>query len=415
MNTIQKFPEIKPNERFALVEDKGALKIFIVKKTKKNNLTALETLNKITKIIKEDKYQEDKYTVQWDVLKLMVKTVVNKYSDKFERVSALSKAIHGVEYIAVKNKEAELQKLLKMAIRKQNKASPPKFFPQLPYELVHEICSHLSRKNQKMLCVVNKNAKICLNHFFLKEAYKLNFRGKEVSYLAREYLNHIPSLIRDLNKGGFISKDHAVFKRNKTIDVEATLKNIKNLNLHPNEFLITDWEGSTALHAILDDMHNFYSDSVALQIVLDWGINPNLRDADGNTPLHLAWYSRVISMLLKAGADINASNNEGLSPLCMAISERGCSRFLLQKGADANYQNPLNGNTLFHYAVKSYCQNSYSPSEMLDLMHLLHQYCAEGLENKVNHAHKTPLQLLEIVKHNEEQYHNLNFIFKVFF
>ena len=50
-----------------------------------------------------------------------------------------------------------------------------------------------------------------------------------------------------------------------------------------------------------------------LQLLFDQGGNPNIKDADGDTPLHIAVPRRYKSaqILLQKGADHNISNNDG--------------------------------------------------------------------------------------------------------
>ena len=71
--------------------------------------------------------------------------------------------------------------------------------------------------------------------------------------------------------------------------------------------------------------------------LLAGGVNPNIKDADGRTPLHLAaanGHQLTAGTLLKHGAKINAKDSMGRTPLDLATSasHRGCAKFLVGKG-----------------------------------------------------------------------------------
>jgi len=73
---------------------------------------------------------------------------------------------------------------------------------------------------------------------------------------------------------------------------------------------------------------------------LHFGADPNIRDGDGNTPLHVALLSdnpesrlTCIKELLIAGANVHAKNNAGLTPL--DIAKKGKNSVVIKMLMDA--------------------------------------------------------------------------------
>ena len=91
-----------------------------------------------------------------------------------------------------------------------------------------------------------------------------------------------------------------------------------------------------------------------LEVLLSAGADPNIKDKKGNTALHdavLGSDDEVALLLIQSGADVNASNNEGVTPLCFA-SGMGLPRVvsaLLERGANPNVR--MEGVTPLHMAT----------------------------------------------------------------
>jgi FOG: Ankyrin repeat len=96
-----------------------------------------------------------------------------------------------------------------------------------------------------------------------------------------------------------------------------------------------DGHGNTALHWAA-----FKNSIACAKILLGYKANPNaVASTSGWTPLHDAAYSdscETLSLLITAGANVNAKANSGATPLCFAAQEDASSatRILLEAGAD---------------------------------------------------------------------------------
>ena len=130
-----------------------------------------------------------------------------------------------------------------------------------------------------------------------------------------------------------------------------------------------DIYGKTALHYATEN-------KLDLMPLLKFGADPNVRDVDGNMPLHLAVSGGSISCVnalltiqslnsvRKHTINVNATNNKGRTPLIEAYMDRSCPSEIVQAlfkaVSDANTQD-IDGKTACHYAAEN----------KLDLMPLL--------------------------------------------
>ncbi|KAK8134966.1 Nucleoside phosphorylase domain protein [Apiospora sp. TS-2023a] len=87
------------------------------------------------------------------------------------------------------------------------------------------------------------------------------------------------------------------------------------------------------------------------KLLIDHGVEVNIRDYKGRTPLFYA-NQDVIKLLLETGADIHAQDNEGLTPLHIPLDKWSvdiCVSEGIQRGNDVNPQD-VSGLTPLHYA-----------------------------------------------------------------
>lgn len=87
-----------------------------------------------------------------------------------------------------------------------------------------------------------------------------------------------------------------------------------------------------------------------IKMLLDCGADPNIKDEDHCTPLHIANNLTIIKLLVEAKADINAQDKWGRTPLMCIYKNVGAAKYLLEQGADANMINNHGQNALMIFA-----------------------------------------------------------------
>lgn len=127
------------------------------------------------------------------------------------------------------------------------------------------------------------------------------------------------------------------------------------INANPNNVFVSDCFNSTPLHMAAGN-----TSVECLQLLIKTGANVNAKNEMGCTPLHGAaecnssdrargWYSKssrsreCLRILLEAGADVNAKSKCGWTPLHHAsyYGTRECFQILFEAGADPNIENDL--------------------------------------------------------------------------
>lgn len=114
--------------------------------------------------------------------------------------------------------------------------------------------------------------------------------------------------------------------------------------------LLKDADGNTALHLAIKKGNNF-----VVNCLTQTGYDINLRNGKGLTPLELAVKERqvdVIDDLVKAGANVNSPFENSLTPIQMAAinNDGDLLTKLIRYGADVNYADG-DGNTALHHSI----------------------------------------------------------------
>jgi ankyrin repeat protein len=111
------------------------------------------------------------------------------------------------------------------------------------------------------------------------------------------------------------------------------------LTYHP-KLEMRDQRGKTAVFAAGEYLSSDKEGArvECVRLLAQAGADVNARDNDGNTPLHETFLTDVEEELLKLGADVNARNNDGETPIFTTVDDDAIPLFI-KYGADLTIRN----------------------------------------------------------------------------
>jgi ankyrin repeat protein len=111
------------------------------------------------------------------------------------------------------------------------------------------------------------------------------------------------------------------------------------LRYRPN-LEMRDRQGKTAMFAAGEYVYGDKEGArvECVRLLAEAGAEVNARDNEGNTPLHKTFPTDVEEQLLKLGADVNARNNDGETPIFTTVDDHAIPLFI-QHGADLSIRN----------------------------------------------------------------------------
>jgi ankyrin repeat protein len=148
--------------------------------------------------------------------------------------------------------------------------------------------------------------------------------------------------------------------------------NIKNKLGQTPETIATEYPGRRYLSALFSpldkiDSYTALSDAISqndferMKILIEKGVDVNVKGKGGKCPLELAWYmgDEYIRLLVKNGADVNQVFQDGFTPLQLAViqEDENLINLIASHGADINVKT-RSGETIVELAKSHISVNS---------------------------------------------------------
>ncbi|MGV3719970.1 MAG: ankyrin repeat domain-containing protein [Actinomycetota bacterium] len=180
---------------------------------------------------------------------------------------------------------------------------------------------------------------------------------------AAAHAGDVDATIRLLEAGANVNARNGIQQTPLICAAEAGhAETVQLLLAHGADIEARDDYGDTALLSAANDFH-----LAVLRVLLDWRANPNVRNLSGFSPLSFCLLytgeraHAQLALLLERGADPNAADRDGDTPLMNATHEPDYVRLLLKHRADFRTRNHANKTAL----QTAYENCDYESAELL--------------------------------------------------